>query len=58
MAVDAATGKVLWRIQSVVLATTLAADSRKVYFHNGEKIVCLDRQNGEEKWGSSVGSVC
>ena len=54
MAVDAVTGKVLWHKTSVVLATTLAADSRKVYFHNGAKIVCLDRKDGTELWMSPL----
>jgi len=52
MAVNAATGKVLWQKKSVVVAMTLAADDHKVYFHNGDKIVCLDRNNGSRKWTS------
>jgi outer membrane protein assembly factor BamB len=52
MAVEAREGKVLWRKKSVVIATTLAADSEKVYYHNGNRIVCLDRKGGTQKWTS------
>ncbi len=50
MAVNALTGEVLWKKKSVVLATTLKADDKHVYFHDGVKIVCLDRENGQQKW--------
>lgn len=53
MAVDADNGKVLWRKKSVVLPTTLSVDNRKVYFHDGEKIVCLSREDGKDQWESS-----
>jgi len=50
MAVEAATGNVLWQHPSPVLPMTLAADSRKVYFHDGEKICGLDRKTGAPLW--------
>ena len=51
-AIEAETGKVLWKKQQVVAPLTLAADKSRLCFHDGTKIVCLDRQTGEEKWTS------
>jgi hypothetical protein len=53
MAVNADSGKVLWkRPFPWVVPLTLAADARRVYFHDGEEIVCLDRQGGDPLWTS------
>ncbi|MFQ6130499.1 MAG: PQQ-binding-like beta-propeller repeat protein [Armatimonadota bacterium] len=52
MAVRADSGKALWEQESPVVPLTLAADERRVVFHDGEKIVCLDRRNGEAMWRS------
>ena len=53
VAVEAASGKPLWnRPQPDVLPLTLTADAERVLFHNGEKIVCLDRRTGEPRWSS------
>ena len=32
---------------------TLAADSQRVLFHDGEKIQCLDRRRGQALWASA-----
>jgi outer membrane protein assembly factor BamB len=52
VAIDAESGKILWKKESLVAPMTLAADSRGVYFHDGEKLICLDRKNGEPMWQS------
>jgi len=52
MAVQADTGKVLWQKAQRITPLTLAADPQYVYFHDGEKVVCLDRENGDQKWKS------
>ena len=52
MAVRAKTGEILWQKEWTVLPMTLAADSKHVYFNNGEKVICLDRTNGSELWAS------
>jgi outer membrane protein assembly factor BamB len=52
MAVQAYTGKVLWQREQKVTPLTLAADSQCLYFHDGEGVLCLDRQTGEPKWKS------
>ncbi len=51
MAVEADTGKILWdKPMPDVLPMSLAADSKHVYFDDGQKIVCLDRTTGAEIW--------
>ena len=46
------TGEVLWRRESIVGPLSLAADPDRVYFHNGQGVVCLDRESGKELWAS------
>ncbi|HUG70297.1 MAG TPA: PQQ-binding-like beta-propeller repeat protein [Pirellulaceae bacterium] len=45
-------GDVLWRRESVVGPLSLAADTERVYFYNGQGVVCLDRESGKELWAS------
>jgi len=52
MAVDAASGKTLWRHESDVISMSLAADAKRVLFHDGQKLQCLDRGNGRVLWSS------
>ena len=52
MAIQADTGRVLWSVKSRVVPLTLAADRKHVLFHDGEKIICLNRSNGEQLWAS------
>ncbi len=51
-AVRAATGEILWRKSQRVVPTTLAANRDRLLFHDGEKVVCLNRENGDELWTS------
>ncbi len=52
MAVETEAGRVPWKRDTPVMPATLAADARRVYFHNGERIMCLDRANGKPVWTS------
>jgi len=52
LAVDAKTCKTLWQAKSPVAPVTMCADRQHVVFHDGEKIVCLDRKTGQKKWTS------
>ncbi len=52
VAVEAETGNILWRKDYSVAPLTLAADRKGVYFHDGEKAICLNRKSGEEVWRS------
>ena len=50
--VDAETGEVLWRKESLVAPLTLASTEDRVYFHDDQKVVCLDRESGKPLWDS------
>ncbi len=51
-AINAETGETLWRARTPVAPLTLSADAERAYLHDGEKVVCLDRANGEPLWSS------
>ncbi len=53
LAVASETGEVLWRKQTRLSPLTLSADAEGVYFHDGEKVVRLDRGSGKEVWASA-----
>ena len=52
MAVRANSGEVLWTAERCALPVTLTADHRRVFFHDGRSVVCLDRNTGKELWRS------
>ncbi len=52
MAIDADSGRVLWKKESTLVSLSLAADDRRVLFHDGERIRCLDRDSGQPAWVS------
>jgi outer membrane protein assembly factor BamB len=53
VAIRAETGERLWKEERRVVPLSLAADGRRVYFHDGEKVVALDRKTGKEVWSSA-----
>lgn len=52
MAIEPESGKVLWSKKQRVVPISLAADKRGVYFHDGDRIIRLDRKTGDEIWRS------
>ncbi len=48
----ARSGELLWSTERRVLPVTLTAGHRRVFFHDGQRIVCLDRATGKELWQS------
>jgi outer membrane protein assembly factor BamB len=52
VAVQADSGNILWKIDSPVAPLSLAADSRSVYFDDGQNVIRLDRKNGRQVWQS------
>ena len=52
MAIEAASGRVLWKQDRRVAPLTLAADGEQVVFYDGEKVVGLNRRNGNQRWAS------
>ena len=53
LAVNAETGRTLWAARSAVAPVTMSADDRRVVFHDGEKLVCLNRKTGKQMWTSA-----
>ncbi len=52
MALRANGGDVLWTAEGRVLPATLAVGHQRVFFHDGQRIRCLDRNTGEQVWES------
>lgn len=52
MAFDAETGERLWARQTRVSPLTLAAEGGRVYFHDGQRLTCVDQTSGEVVWES------
>ena len=51
-AMDADSGTILWQEAYPVAPLSLAVAANGVYFHDGNRIVCLDKQNGNKLWAS------
>jgi len=54
VAVGADTGNILWQKNYRVVPLTLAADQQRVFFHDGQKVVCLSCRTGKYMWSSQV----
>ncbi len=52
MAVSAGTGKVLWERDYRVAPLTLAVRDQDVLFFDGQRVLCLNRSNGRDRWVS------
>ena len=52
VAVEAETGKTLWVEKKPVVPLTLAASGEGVFFHDGDRVVRLNRATGETIWES------
>ena len=50
--IDIASGKTVWSKETTVAPITLGADEKRVVYHNGMNVVCLDRKSGDELWTS------
>ncbi len=52
VALSADTGQELWRHETNLSPSTLAVDGGRVVFHDGERVVALDRKTGRRQWAS------
>jgi outer membrane protein assembly factor BamB len=52
MSFDAEPGSLNWKQKSKVAPLTLSANAERAFFHDGEKVVCLDGTSGEAVWAS------
>ncbi len=53
VAIDASSGERLWQQRRVVVPLTLVSEGKRVVFHDGEAVVCLDQRTGERRWRSA-----
>lgn len=53
-AIEVATGKLLWSHTGRVVPLTLTMDAEHVVWHDGERLVCMNRQTGEQRWASEA----
>ncbi|NQU22737.1 MAG: PQQ-binding-like beta-propeller repeat protein, partial [Candidatus Nealsonbacteria bacterium] len=51
-AFDADTGRPLWEKAGRVIPLTMAVDTEQVYYHDGERVVALQRTTGKPRWTS------
>ncbi|MEZ5303856.1 MAG: PQQ-binding-like beta-propeller repeat protein [Verrucomicrobiales bacterium] len=51
-AYDEATGEKRWELETKVAPLTLSANAERVYYHDGDKVVCLNRADGKQVWAS------
>jgi outer membrane protein assembly factor BamB len=52
VAIDPASGKLLWQTQSPVTRLSLAASNGRVFFHDGSRIHAVGLDSGKELWVS------
>ena len=52
LAIDAGTREVLWSQKQRVAPVTLAAAGGRLYFHDGDRVVCRDGRSGNDVWSS------
>lgn len=52
MAFDVESGEELWHRVTKVTPLTLAADTERAYFHDGEKVVAVNGKSGDDAWVS------
>jgi outer membrane protein assembly factor BamB len=52
VAVNASSGELLWTKETVVAPLSLATRAGHVLFHDGSKVICLDRATGKQLWTS------
>lgn len=50
VACDAVSGKLRWRFESPVAPCSLATHADAIVFHDGQRLVCLDRSSGRVRW--------
>jgi len=57
MAIDAASGKVLWQRDTPVAPMTLVANDKLVCYLDGSAMIGLDRKTGEELWSADTSDM-
>ncbi len=55
VALDAASGRVLWSKEQVVSPLSMQADAKRVYLHDGNRVAAFDRADGRPAWAEEAG---
>lgn len=50
--IDPTTGKTLWTHTGKIAPLTLCVNDEHIVFHDGDRIVSLNRETGKERWGT------
>ncbi|MHC4228001.1 MAG: outer membrane protein assembly factor BamB family protein [Planctomycetota bacterium] len=50
LAYKADSGESLWKAEAPVAPCSLAADAKRIVFHDGQKLVCIDRRTSDRLW--------
>jgi len=53
-AIDTENGKTIWSRETRVAPTTMAVANGRLFYHNGEMIVCADVRTGDNVWTTSA----
>ncbi len=54
LAVSADSGELLWKHKNRIAPLTLAVKGSRIFFHDGDHVVALNRKTGKEEWVSEV----
>jgi outer membrane protein assembly factor BamB len=52
LAYKADSGNLLWQVKAPVAPCSMVVDTERLVFHDGKKLVCLDRRSGNTLWES------
>jgi outer membrane protein assembly factor BamB len=51
MALDADSGAILWKTEeTAILRTAVAVSGKRLFYHNGSALICLDVKTGKQLW--------
>ncbi|MFC1497129.1 PQQ-binding-like beta-propeller repeat protein [Verrucomicrobiota bacterium] len=54
VALDAETGEKIWEHKSIVVPFSLVANEKKIIYHEGQAIVCLNPLDGKKVWRKEI----
>lgn len=52
VAIEAESGKLLWEKKTKVAPLSLSSDGERIYYHDGDKVVCVSGKDGKDVWSS------
>ncbi len=55
VALETETGRLLWSKEHVVAPLSMQTDGKRVFLHDGDRVVALDGADGKEAWAETAG---